>query len=130
MVQALEVIRIGAATILLADDGLTLTVFQDKTRVSARAEDTAAYREMALRIGYGAEIDRMSQEHEVTHSLLARWLGLDRSPKLWDVAHETPATDVHYFEDDAVLAIQTLARVLGVDLVERARAFADSPTAS
>lgn len=62
----------------------------------------------------------MNREHDLTHSLLARALGLPHSPTLHDVAHGRAASDLHAIEEEAVLALQRFARAAGVDLVATA----------
>jgi hypothetical protein len=65
----------------------------------------------------------MSREHEITHHLLAHWLGLAHSPTMMGIAV------THIFKDwrteeAAVLGIQAFARLMGVDLSEVAKRIA------
>ncbi len=108
---------IGAHTIRMAPGRVTTTL-HDGAVVHAVPHDTADYRATAARLGYGTDTAAMNADHEITHALLAAWLGLDESPVMRAVADDAwqdgPAA--LGLEEDAVLAVQRLARAWGVEL--------------
>ena len=59
----------------------------------------------------------MNAEHDLIDNFLAHWVGLARSPALYGIATDEHS---HFWreEEAAVLAIQALARALGVNLVQ------------
>lgn len=117
----MQFVRIGSAEVELHDDSLTVTRLHDGATVPARPQDTAEYRARAAALGYGDDVLSMSREHELTHSLLAQWLGLIESPTLRGVA--AGAFWPHWqAEEAAVLGIQRFARMAGVDLIRIAGA--------
>lgn len=65
----------------------------------------------------------MSRAHEVTHSLLAHWLGLPESPTMRGVADGSywPEWEA---EEAAVLGVQRFARMAGVDLLQLTKGMA------
>jgi hypothetical protein len=107
-------IRLGGALIELHDDGLTVTRFGAR-QVDARPHHTGEYQQRAFDLGYGADVARMSREHELTHSILAHLLGLPASPTLMGIA--TGKLWRHWRrEEAAVLGLQGFARAAGTDL--------------
>ena len=114
------VLHLAGAQVRLHEDGVTTTVYPDGGCVPACAEDNDAYRQTALEHGYGADTALLSREHELGHSLLAHWLGLQYSPTLRAVA-DGRAGEGDWREEAAVLAIQRFARARGIDLVAVAR---------
>ena len=68
-------------------DGWTETAFRDGTKVTAMPEADDKYHRLAAEMGYGADVARMSREHEILHTFLAEALGYGSSPTLWAVAH-------------------------------------------
>lgn len=68
-------------------DRWTETVFHDGTRVVAVPEDDAEYFALAAGLGYGTDVEALSQEHELLHTFLAERLTGGASPTLWAVAH-------------------------------------------
>jgi hypothetical protein len=107
-------IRLGGALIELHDDDLTVTRFGAR-QVDARPHHTGEYQQRAFDLGYGADVARMSRDHELCHSLLAHLLELPASPTLIEVAHGR--TWKHWRrEEAAVLGLQGFARAAGADL--------------
>lgn len=111
-------LRFGGTTVEVWSDCTRVTLPSGGTVVGA-PQDNDAYRAAALRLGYGADTAAMSREHEVGHAALCHFLGLPCSPVMSTVAGE-PVGDVvtHWLEEEAVMAVQRLARAVGVDLVE------------
>ena len=66
----------------------TDTIYPDGTHVPASPEDSAYYRDMAQRLGYGADVAACCREHEILHTFLAEAQGLPYSPLLWAIAHQ------------------------------------------
>jgi hypothetical protein len=110
----MKLIRLGGSTIELHDDGLTVTRFGAR-QVDARPHHTGEYQQRAFDLGYGADVARMSRDHELCHSLLAHLLELPASPTLIEVAH---GRTWKYWrrEEAAVLGLQGYARAAKVDL--------------
>lgn len=99
------------------------TTLPDGSTVYGEPHDTAEYRHTAVNHGYGLDIARMNRTHELTHTMLAHWLGLPASPVFERIsAGLTEATDMTALEETAVLAIEAFANHMGVDLVGIARA--------
>jgi hypothetical protein len=69
--------------------------------------------------------EAMNAEHDLTHSLLAQWLGASSSPTLSAQAHGS-VYPWWWREEEAVLAVQRLAVTWGVALVSRAQRYAAS----
>jgi hypothetical protein len=103
-------------------EGYTLSTYPDG-RVVAFPEDNDPYRERAKSLGYGNDTALMSREHEVTHHLLAHWLGLPHSPTMMSIAISNVFKDWRT-EEAAVLSIQAFARLMKVDLLEAAKRIA------
>lgn len=97
----------------------TLTRFADGSTAYADHAAQPGQAERAAEIGYPSA-EAMNREHDLTHSLLAHWLGLDYSPTLYAVANGQRSA-IWQAEESAVLAIQQFARAAGVDLVKLAR---------
>lgn len=104
-------------------DGYTVSVYPEG-KVAAFPEDTETYRERAESLGYGDDTALMSREHEITHHLLAHWLGLPHSPTMMGIAVSHIFKDWHT-EEAAILGIQAFARLMKVDLIEAAKRIAD-----
>jgi hypothetical protein len=115
--QKLNIGGIGGTTVLVTDEG-TLTVMPDGVTAHARHGEQPGQKETAG--GLGMTVAEMNRTHDLTHSLLAGWLGLPCSPTLHGIA--TDATYEHWQrEEAAVLAIQAFAKAAGVDLMALAR---------
>jgi hypothetical protein len=78
-------------------------VFEDGATVPATPEDNAAYRARAAANGYGADTWRQSLEHELSHTLIAEWLGHPYSRTLWRVAHAEPQPPETWGVEEAVV---------------------------
>lgn len=116
----MKTFHFASADIDLHDDGLTVTRYPHG-EVQAAPRDDDGYMATAVELGYGKDTARMSREHELTHNLLAHWLGLAASPTLFAIAAHRAAE--HWSaEEDAVKAIQRFARLMGVDIVALAEA--------
>ena len=112
----MRTLRLGGTVVEMHGDGLTVTRLPDGLEVHARAQADAAYIGRAAALGYGADAALMSREHELTHSLLAGWLGLPESPTLRGVAERRYW--LHWqAEEAAVLGVQRFARLAGIDLI-------------
>jgi hypothetical protein len=112
-------LKLAGAVIELHPSGLTVTRYGDRF-VEAWPQDDAAYRSRALELGYGTDTARMSREHEIVHSLLAKWLGLPHSPTLWAISRRDVDPNWN-LEEAAVLAVQAFAISQGIDLVKLAQ---------
>jgi hypothetical protein len=119
-----ETIRLGETTIELREDGMVTTKFPEGVEVRAFPIPDAYQVANAKRLGYGLDIARSTREHEVVHTLLARWLGQPRSPTLAGVATDR-VWQYWGIEEAAVLAVQALCATLGVDPVRLAREMED-----
>lgn len=111
----MRTLRVGSADVHLHDDGLTVTELHDGKTIPACHDGSAYQRNSAYELGYGDDVDLASREHEIAHSLLAKWLGLPESPTLRGVA------DRSYWphwrkEEAAILGLQAYARAAGVSL--------------
>jgi hypothetical protein len=107
--------RLGGALIELHDDGLTVTRFGAR-QVDARPHHTGEYQQRAFDLGYGADVARMSRDHELCHSLLAHLLELPASPTLMGIATGKHMAKHWRREEAAVLGLQGFARAAGADL--------------
>lgn len=112
-------LRLGPVSIEIGT-GWTVTRLPNGREVWADHAEQPGQAETAARCGYESAGD-LNREHDLAHSLLAYWLGLDASPTLLDVSLARPRALIHDAEEAAVLAVQTFARAVGVDLVEVAR---------
>lgn len=106
-------VAIGSSVVSVSR-GWTETTFSDGSSLSARHDEQPGQRQTAAELG--CSVERMNREHDLTHSLLAAWLGLGQSPTLYGVAvgEKYP---LHDLEEAAVLAIQRFAIAAGVDLL-------------
>lgn len=111
-------IRLGRTEILIGP-GFTTTNFADISTAYADHTAQSGQAERAAEIGYPSA-EAMNREHDVAHSLLAHWLGLDYSPTLYAIANGQRSA-IWQEEESAVMALQRFARAAGVDLVKRAR---------
>lgn len=107
--------QVGTVTIAI-HEGYTITTFADGAAVHARHDDVLhlGQLETAHRLGY-ATVQAMNGDHDPLHSLLAHWLGLDSSPTLYALAGGPPFPYV-LIEEEAILALQRLFVVLGIDV--------------
>lgn len=120
-------IRVPGGCVEIGAHGLTTTRLRGFVPVDAVPHDSDEYRARARSLGYpddAAGLLRMSREHELSHALLARWLGLPCSPTMRGIALRTagigPWFPAWRVEEACVLAVQKFARVCDVDLVRLA----------
>ena len=122
----MTIVFIGDAVIAI-EPALVTTALRRGGLIHAVPHDTPEYAATAARLGYGADVERLNRDHELTHSLLAAWLGLPESPVMRAVADNTWQHDPNGtlgLEEDAVCAVQRLANAWGVDLLALARGAA------
>jgi hypothetical protein len=62
-------------------------VYPDGTTVDATPHYTPHYHVIAHRCGYGDDVLKYCQEHEVAHLFVGEWLGRGESHVLWELAH-------------------------------------------
>ena len=119
----MKLLRLRDATIELHESGLTITRFPEHflKPVHAIPHDTDSYRKRAWDLGYGDDVQALSRDHEIAHSLLACWLGLDRSPVQQGLALGQPSP-LWRWEEGAVLGLQGFARSLRLDFLKLAKA--------
>lgn len=110
-----------------------VTVTPDKITTTvpggAQAYAVPTYKEVdhdrAENLGYPSPYE-MHRDHDLTHCLLAHWLGLPASPVIAGVARQTPLSKAEAgAEEEAVLAVQKFAQQQGVDLRRLALALAE-----
>lgn len=110
--------RFGGTTVDLRHWG-SVTTLPDGRTIQAAPQPGEDYAATARRLGYGGDVLAMCHDHDALHAALAEFLGLPVSPVLSTVAGAPMGDAVqHGLEEDAVLAVQRLARALGVDLGE------------
>lgn len=110
-------VRLGQNAVLIGLES-TATHFADGSVTEADHAAQPGQAKTAASIGYSSA-EAMNREHDLAHSLLAHWLGLDYSPTLHAVANGQRSA-IWEAEESAVLALQRFARAAGVDLVKRA----------
>ncbi len=76
------------------------------------AEPNADSPRMAALLGYGADVDAMTREHDLLHSRLMDWLGQPYSHGLRAAVGLEHNPTVAALEEDAVLAVQRLSCAL------------------
>lgn len=93
--------------VVLHPHGATTHFPVDGSYVEATPQwDEPSYRARALDLGYGSDLVRMCQDHEVLHSVAAELLRQAASPVLWAVAHGDARRKGHGAEEDLVLRLQ------------------------
>lgn len=104
-------------------DGYTVTKLADGREVHARHDEQPGQSDLARDLGY-ASAEAMNRHHDLMHTLLCHWLGLPHSITLRAVADGMEFE--HWREEEAaVLAIQSFANRVGIDLMRVARAHSD-----
>ena len=88
----------------------------DGSVVLGEPHDTEDYRFTSYQLGYDGDILKMAQEHDSTHAWLCSALGLDNSQALRQAAGFPYDQEVAAAEENAVMSIQRLCRLLGVEL--------------
>lgn len=110
-------IRLGNVTVEVTDEQ-TVTTFENGAQLVAHHAEQPGQDKTAQE--YGLTVEQMNRTHDLAHSLLAHWLGLPASPTLQAVAEQRRDPN-WWIEERAVLALQSFAAAVGVDLVERAK---------
>lgn len=84
--------------------------------VLGEPHDTESYRQTAIDLGYGSDIEAMCRDHDTLHQALANWLGIADSYALLASAGllNPEDTDIAVAEEHAVLAVQKYVRLSGV----------------
>lgn len=122
-------IRLGTAEIKCHPDGVVVTQFASgQSAITPPNREDESRRSLARDLGYGFDVFMMNRENQLTHSLLAAWLGLPASPMLaLKAATENVGVDneVVRAEQEAVKAIQKFARLSDVSLIRRARYYSN-----
>jgi hypothetical protein len=72
--------------------------------------------ETAAALGYGADVDALTRDHDFLHAWLADVLGLDASASLTLAAGGVADPDIAGAEEAAVMALQRFARLVGIDM--------------
>jgi hypothetical protein len=115
-----KVLKLATATVEVHEHW-TRTVLHDGQEIGGIALHVDSYRCRAKVLGYGDDVDAMNRDHEVTHSLLAHWLGMPESPVMRAIVAHSGPSDLTGSEERVVLALQEYAKLAGVDLLEVAR---------
>lgn len=106
--------QLGQALVTVYD-GWTVTRFPGGYEVQARHDDCRHVGQAATAedLGY-PDVVTMNEDHDLCHSLLALWCGLEHSPVLFRVARGLPASDHAWMEEAVVLALQRFLRQQGL----------------
>jgi hypothetical protein len=102
-------------------NGYTVTRFPNGKELHAAHAPQPGQEKTALELGYGDDIEAMNRDHDMLHSMLCYMLGLKCSVTLRNVAMKLPTEDVQFHEEEAVLAVQRFAKLMGIDLMLIAR---------
>lgn len=105
--------RIGRVCVEVGER-YTVTTFPDGRQLVADHAEQPGQAATAARLGYPSA-EAMNRDHDLAHSLLAHWLGLECSPTLHAVASGN-RYPLSALEEDAVFAIQRFARAAGINL--------------
>jgi hypothetical protein len=81
-----KIIEHKHAKVEFEDWGCRIT-YPDGAEVCATPHDTHHYHIIAHRCGYGGDILRYCQEHELAHLFVGEWFGNGTSHVLWELAH-------------------------------------------
>lgn len=110
-----HVFLIGRSLVLLFA-GFTRTDFPDGSHVIALHDPQPGQEEMASRMGI--RVRYMNRTHDVVHSLMADFLGLEYSPTLHMLATQQSDDDLMAKEEAMVLAVQEFAAAMKIDLLK------------
>jgi hypothetical protein len=100
-------IRLPHALIVLHRYGAVTHFPADDSFVPATPQwEDLAYSERAQKLGYGTDLVRMCQDHEVLHSVAAELLRQGPSDVLWAVAHGDLSRRGRGAEENLVLRLQ------------------------
>lgn len=103
-------IRVGKNTVVV-HDGYTVVTLPDGNEVHSLHKEQPGQDKTAAHIG--CSVETMNQTHDLFHVILADAIGLDHSPTLMDVAIGTPENEIHWIEEEAVIAMQRFAQAVG-----------------
>lgn len=102
--------------------GSVRTQLPGRGEVTGMPHYTASYRRTARDHGYGSDVARLNRTHEVCHNLIAHILRLPCSPVFRRVASGDHESDnLTRAEEEAVLALEKFANIIGVDLIDIAK---------
>ena len=88
-----------------------MSYFSDGSEFGAHAHDTHHYHVIAHRSGYGDDIWRYANEHEVIHHLVGEIFYDGVSPIIWALAHGSDVTPEEAAKEEAmVMLIQRWVR--------------------
>lgn len=114
----MKTLKFGDNAVNIHDDHVDV-VLPDGAVVPAVPHITPEYYSTTSHLGYGEDIMALCVNHEIVHTALCHWLGLKESPTMRSVASfNSQSTSITGSEEDAVMAIQRFANLMGVDLVE------------
>lgn len=122
-----DTLTFGDTVVSIEPWGSVIT-WPDGSSVIGMPEDTDEYRATAINHGYDDDTLALCQEHELMHVALCHWLGTV-SPVMEEM--RTPGmagSEIRRYEEAAVLAIQSFARAMDVDLIAAMRRHASSQT--
>lgn len=105
----LRAVRLTFCTVSLYD-GWAWTAFPDGSGYGAFPHDTDEYREVARRMGYGADTMAYCWEHEVCHAFIEQEVSGRPSPILWALAHGRRHPDSTVYEEALTQAFQAFLR--------------------
>jgi hypothetical protein len=71
--------------------------------------------EIAASLGYGADVAAMNREHDLTHAMVADWLGFPASWSLTAAAGGDVPAGLAEAEEAAAMAVQRLMRLAGAE---------------
>ncbi len=108
-------IKFGSTEVRVTEK-VTHTRFSDGAGLYASHLGQPGQEELARSLGY-SDATAMNRHHDLTHSLLAHWLGLPHSPTLRGIADKNYWPH-HKLEEAAVLAVQAYALAAGIDLIK------------
>lgn len=119
--------RIGQAQVKVGPSWV-LTRYDDGTEVHAHPDGTDLQAAIARSLGYGddqAAVDRMTQDHDLLHTMIADARGWPRSQTLWGVPHGKCAP--REVTDDEERLVMRVQRLLQVGLAEVLADYAEEP---
>jgi hypothetical protein len=99
------------------DGNFTVTTFDDSIELCTPHFLITDGQEETARDVWYKDAKELNRDHDVTHHLLAKLLGLAYSPALYKAAHDEANPDA-WIEEAAVLAIQRFANQQGISLIE------------
>jgi hypothetical protein len=112
-------IQLRFACLIFTPEGAE-TRFPDGSRWGALPHpEMPSYHVIADRCGYGDDLLRYTQEHELAHHIVSEAFG-SHSPVIWSLAHgEEPPAMIAAAEEALTLALQRYARANERPMVDR-----------